>query len=216
MDVDKLSTGEKVAGISAVLLFIFMFFDWFSVEVSGGSGVFTASAVAGGSAWDALEFIPIVLVVTILAALGVAALRLTDSTYEPPISANAVVSVLGGLSALLILYRIVETPGGASIPGLSVDVSPTLGIFLGLLAAVGIAYGAYRAMQEEGASFADVGDRLSGGSSPGPRAGSAPPPPSATPPPPPAPPAGGGTPLPPAPPAGGDQAPPPPPSAPSS
>jgi hypothetical protein len=215
MDVDKLSTGEKVAGASAVLLFIFMFFDWFSVEVSGGSGVFAASAVAGGNAWDALDFIPIVLIVTILAALGVVVLRLTDSAYEPPISANAVVSVLGGLSVLLILFRIVDTPGGGSIPGLSVDVSPALGIFLSLLAAIGIAYGGYRAMQEEGASFGDVGDRLSGGSTPA--AGTPPPPSSATPPPPPPPPAAGGTPPPPpAPPAGGDQSPPPPPPPPSS
>jgi hypothetical protein len=219
MDLDKLSTGEKVAGVSAVLLFIFMFFDWFTVEVSGGSGVFAASATGAGSAWDALDFIPIVLVVTILAALGVAALRLTDSAYEPPISANAVVSVLGGLSVLLILFRIVDTPGGASIPGLSVDVSPALGIFLSLLAAIGIAYGGYRAMQEEGASFGDVGNRLSGGSGSGTGAGSPPPPPSATPPPPPPPPAAGGTPpppAPPAPPAGGDQSPPPPSLPPSS
>ncbi len=215
MDADKLSTGEKVAGVSAVLLFFFMFLDWFSVEISGGSGVFTANAVAGGNAWDALDFIPIVLIVTILTALGVVALRLTDSAYEPPISANAVVSVLGGLSVLLILFRIVDTPGGGSVPGLSVDVSPALGIFLGLLAAIGIAYGGYRAMQEEGASFGDVGDRLSSGSGTGPGAGSPPPPPSsATPPPPP--PAAGGTPPPPAPPAGGGQTPPPPPPPPSS
>jgi hypothetical protein len=200
MDADKLSTGEKVAGVSAVLLFVFMFFDWFSVEVSGGSGVFTASAIAGGSAWDALEFIPIVLVVTILAAIGVAALRLTDSTFEPPVSANAVVAVLGGLSVLLILFRIVDTPGGGSVPGLSVDVSPAVGIFLGLLAAAGIAYGGYRAMQEEGASFGATADRLSGGAGGGPSAGPPPPPSSPPPPPPPPPPASGGTPPPPPPP----------------
>ena len=198
MDADKLSTGEKVAGVSAVLLFVFMFFDWFSVEVSGGSGVFTASAVAGGSAWDALDFIPIVLVVTILAAIGVAALRLTDSAFEPPVSANAVVAVLGGLSVLLILFRIVDTPGGGSVPGLSVDVSPAVGIFLGLLAAAGIAYGGYRAMQEEGASFGGTADRLSGGAGGSPSAG--PPPPPSSPPPPPPPPASGGTPPPPPPP----------------
>ena len=38
MDVNKLNTGEKIAGVSAVLLFIFMFFDWFGVEISGESG----------------------------------------------------------------------------------------------------------------------------------------------------------------------------------
>jgi hypothetical protein len=206
MDLDKLSTGEKIAAASGVLLFIFMFFDWFSVEVSGGSGIFSASAVAGGSAWDALEFIPIVLVIAIVAALGAAALRLTDSTYEPPVSANAVVAVLGGISVLLILFRIIDTPDVGSAPGLSIDVSPTVGIFLGLIAAAGIAYGGYRAMQEEGASFSGTADRLSGG---GPGAGPpAPPPPSppgggAPPPPPPPPPESGGTPPPPPPPAGG-------------
>ena len=29
---------EKIAGVSAILLFIFMFFDWFGVEVSGVGG----------------------------------------------------------------------------------------------------------------------------------------------------------------------------------
>jgi hypothetical protein len=216
MDVDKLSTGEKVAGVSAVLLFIFMFLDWFTVEVSGGSGVFTASASAGGSAWDALDFIPVILMIAIIAAIGVAALRLTDSVFEPPISANSVVAVLGGISVLLILFRIVDTPGGGSVPGLSVDVSPAIGIFLGLIAAAGITYGGYRAMQEEGASFGDAADRLSGGAGSGSGAASPPPPPSVTPPPPPPPPpaAAGTPPQPPAPPASGGTppSPPPPPS----
>jgi hypothetical protein len=164
MDLDRLNTGEKIAAGSGILLFIFMFFDWFSVSISGGGG-FSGSA-GGGSAWDALEFIPIVLVVTILVALAVAALRLSDSTYEPPVSANMVVAALGALSALLILYRIVDAPGGGSFGGFSVDVSPAFGIFISLIAAAGIAYGGYRAMQEEGSSFSEVGDHFSGGSAP--------------------------------------------------
>jgi hypothetical protein len=181
MDLNKLSQGEKIAGVSSIVLFVFMFFDWFTVEVSGGNGIFSASASAGGSAWDALDWIPIVLVVTIVAALGVAALRLTDSSYEPPVAANSIVAILGGLSFLLILYRIVDPPGAGSVPGLSIDVSPAFGIFVSLIAAAGIAYGAYRAMQDEGASFGEIGDRFGGG-------GGTPPPPSRQAPPPPPPP----------------------------
>jgi uncharacterized membrane protein YhaH (DUF805 family) len=160
MDLDKLSMGEKIAGVSSIVLFIFMFFSWFTAEVSiGGAG-----ASEGVSAWDALEFIPIILVITIVAALAIAALRLSDADYEPPISANAIVAVLGGLSFLLILYRIIDTPGkSGSAPGFSFDVSPAFGIFVGLIAAAGIAYGSYRAMQEEGASFGEIGDRFGGG-----------------------------------------------------
>lgn len=174
MDVDRLSTGEKIAGVSAILLFVFMFFDWFSVSV--GHGLFSAST---GNAWDWLDVIPIILLVAIVAAVGVAVVRLTEADLEPTISMNAVVAILGAVSFLLVLYRIVSPPDS----GFSeVDVSPAFGIFLGLIAAAGIAYGGYRAMQEEGASFVEIGDRLGGG-----HGGGQPPsstPPSSPPPPP--------------------------------
>lgn len=181
MNVDKLNTGEKIAGVSAVLLFIVMFFDWFGVEVSGSSGFSGTVPGAGGSAWDALEFIPIVLVITIVVALVNAFLRLSDSDYEPPVSMNVAVAVLGGISMLLILFRIVDPPGFGTFGGVSIDATLEFGIFLGLIAAAGIAYGGYRGMQEEGSTFSGTADKLSGG---GP---SDPPPPSSTPPPPPPP-----------------------------
>jgi hypothetical protein len=184
MDLDKLNTGEKIAGVSAILLFIFMFFDWFGVEISGEGGSVSFGSGAGGSAWDALDFIPIVLVVVIVVALINVALRLSESDYEPPISMNVAVAVLGGLAVLLILYRIVSPPSFGSFGGVSVDGTVEFGIFLGLLAAIGVAFGGYRGMQEEGSSFSGTADKLSsGGHSDPPQ-----PPPSSTPPPPPPPP----------------------------
>lgn len=196
MDVDKLNTGEKIAGVSAVLLFIFMFFDWFGVEVSGAGGVSGSVPGAGGSAWEALDFIPIVLVIAIVVALANVFLRLSDSDYEPPVSMNVAVAVLGGLSTLLVLFRVIDPPNFGSFGGLSVDGTVAFGIFLGLVSAAGIAYGGYRGMQEEGATFSGTADKLSGG---GPGAGSPPPPSAGTPPPPP-PPQSGGAPPPPPPP----------------
>jgi hypothetical protein len=190
VDIGKLSRGEKIAGVSAVALFVFMFFDWFTVSVSGAGGAFSTGALGAGSAWDALDNIPIFLMLTIVAALAVVGLRLSDSTFEPPISANVVVAVLGAISVLLILFRIIDTPGGGSFAGVSVDVSPTFGIFISLIAAAGITYGGYEAMKEEGTSFGEVAERLGGGQSsqtpaPPPAATPPPPPPAATPPPPP-------------------------------
>jgi hypothetical protein len=214
MDVNKLNTGEKIAGVSAVLLFIFMFFTWFGVEVSGSDGFSGTVPGAGGSAWDALDFIPIVLVVTIVLALVNVFLRLSDSDYEPPVSMNVAVTVLGGLSVLLILFRIIDPPSFGSFGGVSVDGTLEIGIFLGLITAAGIAYGGYRGMQEEGATFSGTADKLSGGGSgsgPGPGAGSPPPPSAGTPPPPP--PSAGTPPQPPPPPSGGTPPPPPPPPA---
>jgi hypothetical protein len=206
--LDKLSPGEKIAGGSAILLFIFMFFDWFGVEVSGVPGFSGSTPGVGGSAWDALDFIPIVLVIAIVAALVLAGLRLTDSTYEPPVPMSVIVTVLGVISVLLILFRIIDPPSFGSFGGVSVDATLDLGIFLGLIAAGGIAYGGYSTMKEEGITFGDAADRLSGGGSP-PRhqpvsTPPPPPPPSSAQPPPPPPPT---SPAPPSPPS----SPPPPP-----
>ncbi len=181
--LDKLGTGEKIAGGSAILLFIFMFFDWFGVEVSGVPGFSGTVPGSGGSAWDALDFIPIVLLVAILAALVMVGLQLADSVAEPTVPLSTVVTVLGVISVLLILYRIVDPPGGGSYGGVTVDTNLQVGIFLGLLSAAGIAYGGYSTMREEGITFGDAADSLSrGGGSPPPQSPS-----SQTPPPPPPP-----------------------------
>jgi uncharacterized membrane protein YhaH (DUF805 family) len=203
MEVDKLNTGEKISAVSGILLFIFMFFDWFGVEVSGVPGFSGSVSGAGGSAWDALEVIPIFLMIAIVAAVGVAVIRLTDADLEPPISLNAIVAALGGLAVLLILYRIIDTPGGGSFGGVSVETTLKFGIFLGLLAAAGIAYGGYAAMREEGMTFGDVGDQLGGGGHQPPAGGPPPPPPTQQPPPPPPPPTQQPPPPPPPPPTSG-------------
>jgi len=186
MDLDRMSTGEKIADAAAVLLFIFMFFEWFSVDISGGEGLFSVSG--GFNAWESFDLIDIVLLITVVAAAAVAVIRLTDALFEPPVSLNAVVAILGAISVLLILYRIIDPPGyggAADVPG--VDIGPSIGAFLGLIAAAGIAYGGYRAMQEEGTTFGDLGDQFSSRGGPG-----APPPPSSTTPPPPPPPPSSG------------------------
>jgi hypothetical protein len=134
--------------------------------------------------------------ITIIVAVVVAVIRLTDAVFEPPVSVNAVVAVLGAISVLLILYRIIDPPGGDEITGVSVDISPSIGAFLGLIAAAGIGYGGYRAMQEEGTTFAEVGDRLSTGGPGAPGTGPAQPPASSPPPPPPPPSSGSGGPPP--------------------
>ncbi len=187
--LDKLSTGEKIAGGSAILLFIFMFFfDWFGIKVSDVNGFSGTISGEGGSAWDALDLIRWVLLLTVIGALALVGLRLSDSTYEPPVPLSTVITVLGVISTLLILFRIIDPPTFAEVGGISFDATLKVGIFLGLLSAAGVAYGGYTTMREEGVTFGDAADRLSsGGSSPQPPSASTPPPPpsSQAPPPPP-------------------------------
>lgn len=159
MKLDKLSRGELIAAISAVLLFICMFLDWFGAKVSGVAGFSGSVEGGGGSAWDTLDVIPVFLMLAIVLAVGVAVVRLTDVDLELRISPNALVAAGGAFAVLLILYRMVDPPG-FGVAGLSVDTTLRLGIFLGLVAAGGIAYGGYSAMREEGLTFDDAADRL--------------------------------------------------------
>jgi hypothetical protein len=154
----KLSRGEKVSAVSAILLFAFMFLDWFGARVHGVPG-FTGPT-PGGSAWQVLDVIPVFLMLAIVCALGVAVVRLSDADLELAVSLNAIVAAVGALAVLLIVFRIVDPPSVGSLGGVPVDVTLEAGVFLGLAAAAGIAYGGWSAMREEGLTFDEVGDRL--------------------------------------------------------
>jgi hypothetical protein len=183
MDVNRLSQGEKIAGVSAILLFISMFFAWFGFdtgveELQSQFGIEVGPTSFTYSAWESFSFIDLILLLTVAVAVATAALRASDMAIEFPL--NSAVAVLGGLSFLLVLYRIIDPPG---------STDREWGVFLGLILTALVAFGGYRAMEEEGVSFGDAADRLGGG---GDQGGSPPPPPpSQTPPPPPPPPGSG-------------------------
>ena len=151
-DLAKLYKGEQIAGISAVLLFCFMFLSWFGVEVSGPDGSVSFGSIEGGSAWD-LDFISWVLLLSVVLTLANLSLRVSNFDYEPPVSPNVVLASLGAVCSLLIVYRIVDPPSFGEINGVSFDGTLKYGIFLGLIAAVCIAFGSYRALREERASL---------------------------------------------------------------
>lgn len=162
MKLDRLNRGEGVAMISAVALFVVMFVDWFGSEVSGQAGTidFGAGAGPGGSAWETLDAISFVLMLTIAVTVGAALLALRGSRWKPAIPPSAAVTVLGGLSVVLILFRVVFPPDFGTLGGIGVNATPELGIFLGLAAAAGIAYGGYTSMGLHGSSFATVAAAL--------------------------------------------------------
>ena len=175
MDVNRLSQGEKIAGASAIALILIMFiFDWFGYKASGGVGLALNGEFGARNAWGAFSFIDIILFITALAALGLAYTSASGQTVSLPVALSAIVTGLGILSVVLILFRIISPPdlsvGGLSA-GNAVDTTRKIGVFLGLLAAAGLTYGGWTAMQEEGTSFGDARDQLQnrgGGPGPGP------------------------------------------------
>src|SRR3981081_2630076 len=139
MDFSRLRQGEQIAGVSAILLFIFMFFDWFGVKATGG-GVSFSSGSAGGSAGDTLDLIPIILLIAILAVLPMVAVRASDTEVNLPISLSVIATALAALGTLLVLYRVISPPSFGSFGGVSFDGTRKFGLFLGLIAAAAMTY----------------------------------------------------------------------------
>jgi hypothetical protein len=161
MKLDRLNGGEAVAAVSAVVLFVSMFLDWYGSELINES--FTEIKLfflPGGNAWQTLDLIPVVLTVTVAVTLIFTQLALSGSKWEPAIRPSAAVTVLGGVSFLLILFRILFLPDLENIGGYDFHITLKPGIFVALVAAAGVAVGGYRAMGRRGTSFAQVADEL--------------------------------------------------------
>jgi hypothetical protein len=179
-DLSRLRRGEQVAAGAAVLLFILMFFDWYSVSVNAGPlGKFSV----GGSAWQVFSFIDIYLLLVILAAIALAVVTATERTPALPVTMSVIVTALAALGTLLVLYRLIDTPVG-DVPA-GVDVGRTIWAFLGLIAVAAITYGGYLSMRDEGTSLTDVKEQARAAfdapvaRDEGPAASAPPPPPSA-------------------------------------
>jgi hypothetical protein len=133
-DVSRLSTGSKMLGGSAVLLLLVSFFAWqkvcalqivcVSANMWGGSGsVFGLLAGIGLIALIAWE------VAGLLGALG------SLNLGQPP---SKIAAYLGFAVAALTILKFV----------FALTESPAFGAFIGLVLALGVAYGAWMRFQE--------------------------------------------------------------------
>jgi hypothetical protein len=163
-DRNRIGQGELIAGIAGFVLLISLWLDWYSISVAKIINV-------SGTAWDTMSLIPWILFIASLIAIAVAVLRGLNQMPQTPYPPAMIVAGAGAIAFVLVLFRVLSPPAD----GLGRD----FGAFLALVAAAGVAYGGWRAMQDSGASFSSIG-----GAGAGPGGGVAPPPPS-----PPAPPA---------------------------
>jgi hypothetical protein len=180
MDTTKLRLGELIAGVSAILLFIVMFFHWYGIKTglsSQGSAIFksitgqSVGSTVGVSAWQIYSYTDLLLLLLIILAIGMVVLSATERSAAVPISMNAIVTAFGALMTLIVLYRLINQPGPNDL------VTVKFWGYFGLLLTAGIAVGSFLAMRDEGTSFGDTARRLQSATG----AGGAPQPPPAAP-----------------------------------
>jgi hypothetical protein len=154
-EISRLRRGERVVGVGAVLLFIFMFFfKWFGFAVPGVGGAYLniAGVSTSWNAWHSMEVIRWLLLFTLLAGALLVALVGSDRKLQLPLSPAVVTAGLGALSTIFVFYRVI-----ISHPFAHADVK--VGAYLGLVSCAAITYGGYLAMTAEGTTLSDVRDQ---------------------------------------------------------
>jgi peptidoglycan/LPS O-acetylase OafA/YrhL len=137
MDLDpaRLRRGELLAGTGAVLLLVFMLAGkWYSHDGQSRTG------------WQALTDLRWLLLVTIVAAFALVVAQVSRRSPAIPVTLSLVVTVLGLITVLALIYRVLINP----------PAHEQTAAFLALLSAIGLAYGGYLSLREEGISRRDA------------------------------------------------------------
>lgn len=120
----------------------------FAVHWYGVSGTFAPTLALGLHArtswtgWQALTYVRWLLLLTALAGLALAYFQAAARAPAIPATLSVITTVLGGLSTLTLIARVIDTPGN--------QLDRRAGVYLGLAAAIGIAYGGFASLRQEG------------------------------------------------------------------
>lgn len=147
-DLSRLRRGERIAGVAGIVLFVDMFLSWYEPHESG--------LALSWNAWQAFSLVDLVMLVAIVAAVGLAVLTATQRTVALPVTAAVITTALAFLVTLLVAFRVlIDQPGmGVGAPNAAID--NTIWAWVGLLACIGMLYGGYDSMRDEGTSLADA------------------------------------------------------------
>ena len=129
MDLRRLRAGECIAAVAGVALLVSLFLPWYGAGAGDASG------------WEALAVVDVAL--ALVAASGVSLLVVTGSQRVPavPVALASLVTLVGLIGLVLVLVRLANLPDGFD--------GREPGVWLGLVAAIGIVAGSAVAMRDE-------------------------------------------------------------------
>jgi hypothetical protein len=146
MDLSKLSQNQKIALGGGVLAIISLFLPWYGFSFAGiGSNI--GAFDSGLFAWGGLILAIAGAAILILKALGTTDVKLGS------LAAEQLAFLLGALGAVFIILR-----------WLTENDFVKFGLFIGLVSAAAVAYGAFGAMKDEGLEMPSADDFKSGDS----------------------------------------------------
>jgi FtsH-binding integral membrane protein len=135
LDLHRLRRGEWMIGAGAIVLLASMFLlKWYRQG---------ASASVNG--WHGLTHVRWLVLATVVCGLALVYTQASRRAPAVPAVLSVIVTVVGLLTALALLYRVVINEPGSQKPG----------AFVGLISAVAIFCGGYLSMRDEGLAERD-------------------------------------------------------------
>lgn len=141
----RVHVGELVSALCALALAV----DLFATSWYGVAGVPDPSAArpaisTAENGWDGLTVVRWVILTTVATALGSVILHASQRGHGTKTDTSQLVTALGCVTSVLLVYRVlIRTPAP------SVVIDQKLGAILGVLLALGIAWGGYESIREQ-------------------------------------------------------------------
>jgi hypothetical protein len=145
MDFSKLSNGQKVAGISALVFIISIFLPWYTLDTPFGSA-------SGGPFESVLSTFGVLFLLGAIIVIAVKMFGASDFALGS-LKPEQIALVLAGVGAVLVLIKLIFGHEEAGI-----DLDRGFGLFLGFIGAAGLTAGAFMMMQEAGLEMPDIDD----------------------------------------------------------
>jgi hypothetical protein len=142
MDLNKLSTADKVIGASAIVFLISMFLPWWGIDLGAGLG----TASNSGFDYVLTGLLPALLVIVMVAQIVLDKLTATQLP-EIPLKWGQVHMIAGIAVAVLVVLRLL-VPSSEGSGAFEIDLDRQYGMFVAALAAIGVGVGGFLKSKE--------------------------------------------------------------------
>lgn len=139
-----------IAAASAVLLFIFTFLPWLGAE-----------GVDSINLWKSSNSLDIYILLLMLIVVGPALMAATGGGRDLPFAGAAATFLLGVIAVILVFFFLIDPFPSYGVEDGGEGPDTKIGVWLSLLAAIGVAVGGYLALQDE-----STGPRVTPGAAP--------------------------------------------------
>jgi hypothetical protein len=140
--VDKLTTADKVIFGSAIVFLISLFLPWYGIEEFG------FEYNNSGADYFLTGWLPLLLAIVMVAQVAISRFSPDTKLPDPPMPWGQIHMILGIVILVLLVLRLLIASDDVGGFDADVDLDRKYGLFLALLAAIGLAVGGFLKRQE--------------------------------------------------------------------